>query len=128
MFTKARELHQVALEVTPALIHEALERCGIDYSELDVLIPHQTSSRLIESAAKMIAGKLGAEHLPWVDNIRSYGNTSSTTHFVALYRYLQEKRLKFGDKIMLLSHASGLEFGTVVFTMDGLLERYGNAD
>jgi 3-oxoacyl-[acyl-carrier-protein] synthase-3 len=63
-----------------------------------------------------------------VTNVLEFGNTSSTTHFVALYKYLSEGRFKTGDRIMLISFASGLEVGVVIFEMDGLVERYGRAD
>jgi 3-oxoacyl-[acyl-carrier-protein] synthase III len=61
-----------------------------------------------------------------VCNLEEYGNTASTTHFLALYRYLQEKRFKKGDRVMLLCLASGLVIGTVIFTMNEIVERYGN--
>ena len=57
-----------------------------------------------------------------------FGNTASTTHFVALYKYLTEGRFKKGDNIMLISFASGLEVGVIIFTMDKLVERYGRKD
>jgi 3-oxoacyl-[acyl-carrier-protein] synthase-3 len=54
------------------------------------------------------------------------GNTASTTLFVALHKYLTEKRFHAGDKIMLLSVASGLEIGVVVFVMDDLEVTHGH--
>ena len=46
-----------------------------------------------------------------VINVEDFGNTSSTTHFVALHRYLTEGRFQRGDKVLLLALASGLEIG-----------------
>jgi 3-oxoacyl-[acyl-carrier-protein] synthase III len=58
--------------------------------------------------------------------VDEFGNTSSTTHFVALWKYLREGRFAENDRIMLLSIASGLEVGVVIFKVDHLLERSGH--
>ncbi len=52
-----------------------------------------------------------------VVNLEEYGNTSSTTLFVALHKYLAEGRLKKGDRVMLLALASGIEIGMALFTI-----------
>jgi len=39
---------------------------------------------------------------------------------------LKEKRFKTGDKIMLVSYASGLVLGVIIFSMNGIIHRYGN--
>ena len=36
------------------------------------------------------------------------------------------KRFQQGDRIMLLSFASGLVIGIVIFPMNGMVKRYGN--
>jgi 3-oxoacyl-[acyl-carrier-protein] synthase-3 len=63
----------------------------------------------------------------FVENVAERGNTASTTHFVALYEYLEAGRFKQGDDILLLALASGLEVGVVIFRMDELVEHYGHA-
>jgi 3-oxoacyl-[acyl-carrier-protein] synthase-3 len=129
MYTDAPEIQRVALEDSPPLIREALRRNGIEYSDVDYLIPHQTSARAIEKGMQQLAARRGSGPKHVVSNVEHFGNTASTTHFVALYRYLQEGRFNAGDRIMLLSFASGLEVGIVIFPMyDELLERYGHDD
>jgi 3-oxoacyl-[acyl-carrier-protein] synthase III len=129
MYTDARAIHKVALEDSPPLLREALRQGGLDFNQIDYLIPHQTSARAIEKGMKNLAkGRRGPpKHV--VANVEQYGNTASTTHFVALYRYLQEGRFDKGDKVMLLSFASGLEVGVVIFPIDTeLMDRYGYDD
>jgi 3-oxoacyl-[acyl-carrier-protein] synthase-3 len=128
MFTKARRIHQVAIEDAPPLLGEALEESGLDFGEIDWVIPHQTSARAILKGTQEISRRLGVAPRNVVVNLAERGNTASTTHFVALREYLDARRFKRGDRILLLSFASGLEVGVVVFTMDELLERYGVAD
>jgi 3-oxoacyl-[acyl-carrier-protein] synthase-3 len=126
MYTDARAIHKVAIEDCPPLLREALHQGGLDFNEIDYLIPHQTSARAIETGMKKLAARRGGPPKHVVVNVEQYGNTASTTHFVALYRYLQEGRFEKGDKVMLLSFASGLEVGVVIFALDDdLLGRYG---
>jgi 3-oxoacyl-[acyl-carrier-protein] synthase III len=61
-----------------------------------------------------------------VVNLEEYGNTSSTTLFVALHKYLEEQRIRKGDRVMLLALASGIEIGIAIFTVDSMVDRYGN--
>jgi len=98
----------------------------LDFDAIDYLVPHQTSARAIRNGMKVLAARLGVEPKHVVQNVEEFGNTASTTHFVALHRYLEEGRLTPKDRILLLSFASGLEIGIVIFTIDQLAERYGN--
>jgi 3-oxoacyl-[acyl-carrier-protein] synthase-3 len=98
---------------------------GIDLADIDYLIPHQTSARAIRKGTEEFARRLGARPKHMVVNLEEYGNTSSTTLFVALHKYLQEGRLQKGDRVMLLSLASGVEIGMAIFTIDTQVERYG---
>jgi len=122
MYTKARTLQRAAIDNVPSLLREALDEAGLDIGDVDFFIPHQTSSRAIRAGIRVLAEQFGAEPRNVVDNVELFGNTSSTTHFLALHRLLQEGRVHAGDRVLLLALASGLEVGVVMFTMDGLAE------
>ena len=128
MYTKAQALQKMAIEDTPVLLEEVLHDSGLNLADVDYVIPHQTSSRAIRKGLKALTERLGASPGHIVDNLADYGNTASTSHFVALYRYLQEGRFKKGDRVVLLALASGLEVGVVSFRMDEMVERYGRTD
>jgi 3-oxoacyl-[acyl-carrier-protein] synthase-3 len=125
MYTKARTIHKVAMEDAPVLVADVLAELDLRLSDIDYAIPHQTSKRAIEKGAKELAERLGVEPKHFVENVTERGNTASTTHFVALYEYLRKGRFEKGDEILLISIASGLEVGLLVFEMDELVERYG---
>ena len=128
MYTKARTIHHVAVSESPPLLKEALDAAGLSYGDIDYVIPHQTSARAIERGAKEIAARLGVTPKRVVVTVNEFGNTSSTTHFVALRKYLEERRFRRGDKLMLISFASGLEVGVLIFPVEEILDRYGNDD
>jgi 3-oxoacyl-[acyl-carrier-protein] synthase-3 len=126
MFTRARKIHDVAMADGPPLIEQILEDRGLRLGEIDWFIPHQTSVRAIRAGERVLAQQLGEHPKHVVVTVDEYGNTASTTLFLALHRYLTEGQLHAGDKILLLSVASGLEVGVVVFVMDELEATHGH--
>jgi 3-oxoacyl-[acyl-carrier-protein] synthase-3 len=128
MFTKARAIHRVAMEDAPPLLVELFGETGLGLQDIDYLIPHQTSARAIAAGERELHERFGVGPKHMVINVEDFGNTASTTHFVALHRYLGEGRMRVGDKVMLLALASGLEIGVVVMTMDELVNTHGHAN
>jgi 3-oxoacyl-[acyl-carrier-protein] synthase-3 len=128
MFTRARKIHEVAMDAGPPLIENILAQAGTNLAEIDWLIPHQTSVRAIRSAERVLAEQLGERPKHVVVTVDEYGNTASTTLFLAMHRYLTDHRFARGEKILLLSVASGLEVGVVLFEMDELEVTHGHAN
>ena len=125
MYTKSRTLQKVAIEDMVPLLAEVLGEAGIDLADIEYLIPHQTSARAIRKGTAEFASRLGAKPKHVVVNLEENGNTASTTLFVALHKYLEEGRMHKGDRVMLLSLASGIEIGIAILTIDSQVDRYG---
>ena len=89
------------------------------------MIPHQTAKRAISSGSARYKEYFGYEPKEIITNLELLGNTASTTHFLALYSMLKEQKFKENDRIMLLSFASGLVMGIIVFKPKGLIKKYG---
>jgi 3-oxoacyl-[acyl-carrier-protein] synthase III len=126
MKTQMKKIHDVSIKNAPFAIEKALGKAGLKMSGIDFLIPHQTAKRSIQSGAAELANYFLEKPGETVVNIAETGNTASTTHFVTIYKYLQENRFKKGNKIMLLGFASGLVIGIIVFKINRLIESYGN--
>jgi len=126
MKTNARKIHQVAISDSTNIVQKALEDNNLTFDKIDYFIPHQTSKRSISSGVKHYTNYFGVKPQKVVINLKEFGNTASTTHFLAMYRFLKENRFQSGDKIMLLSFASGLVIGVAIFEMNGMVQRYGN--
>lgn len=126
MFTDAQAIQRAAIAETPPLLAEILAETGLDLTEIDYMIPHQTSVRAITKGVKEIKAQFGATPRNTVITVDRFGNTASTTHFVALDDLLTSGTLRAEDKIMLVSLASGLEIGVVIFTAGALVEGYGH--
>jgi 3-oxoacyl-[acyl-carrier-protein] synthase III len=126
MYTKARTIQRVAIEDMAPLVAETIREAGIDVADIDYMIPHQTSARAIRAGTEAFLERLGAKPKHVVINLEEYGNTSSTTLFVALHKYLEEQKIRKGDRVMLLALASGIEIGIAIFTIDNLADSYGH--
>ncbi|HEU4615938.1 MAG TPA: 3-oxoacyl-[acyl-carrier-protein] synthase III C-terminal domain-containing protein [Kofleriaceae bacterium] len=127
MFTRARRIHEVAMSEGPPLIEEVLALAGVRLGDIDWFIPHQTSVRALRSGERVLAERAGEHPRHMIITVDEYGNTASTTLFLALHRYLAEHQIHAGDKVLLLSLASGLEVGVVLFVVDEMEDRHGHA-
>src|SRR6185369_15926984 len=70
---EGRDVFRFAARVIPGSILEALEKANLQPSDLDLVIPHQANSRIIEHARE----KLGLPSERVFMNLDRYGNTSS---------------------------------------------------
>ena len=107
MYSDARALQEVGIEDTVPMLREALDQAGLEFDEIDFFIPHQTSARAIKKGVKEFSESLGAAPKNVVVTVDEFGNTSSTTHFVALWKYLREGRFAKDDRVMLRRYCFG---------------------
>ena len=91
-----------------------LERNRLTAQQIDLFVPHQASSRIIEAAAE----KLGLPRERVMVNIDRLGNTTAGTIPLALDQAVEEGRIKRGDLVLLASVGAG-------FTVGGVLLRWG---
>jgi 3-oxoacyl-[acyl-carrier-protein] synthase-3 len=126
MYSDARTLQEVGIEDTVPMLREALDQAGLEFDAIDYFIPHQTSARAIKKGVKEFSERMGGTPKHVVVTVDEFGNTSSTTHFLALWKYLREGRFTREDRVLLLSIASGLEVGIVIFKVGQLVGRYGH--
>jgi 3-oxoacyl-[acyl-carrier-protein] synthase III len=125
LVTKARGLQRQGNEHFPAYLKEALDRSGWTLDDLDHIIPHQVSVRAIENSARAVERYLGCP-LPPCTRVSAdvYANTSTTSHFLALHRFIQDGTIASGDKLLLVSGASGIVISHATYTFDDLPARY----
>lgn len=124
MFTQMQKLFKSSMDISPKFLEQSLAEAELLFSDIDYLIPHQTAKRAIISGTDILRKYFKSEPKEIVNNIELTGNTASTTHFLALYNLLKENRFKKDDRILLLSIASGLVIGVIVFKIDKLIEQY----
>ena len=125
LVTKPRGLQRKGNEHFPAYLKEILDRSGWTLDDLDHIIPHQVSVKAIENGVKAVARYLGTP-LPPCTRVSAdvYANTSTTSHFLALHRFILDGTVNPGDNLLLVSGASGIVISHATYTFDDLPARY----
>lgn len=128
LVTRARALQHKGRQHFPAYFKDALDACGWSLADLQHIIPHQVSVRAIESGVRAVARYLGCS-VPAVTRCSAdlYANTSTTSHFLALHRFIQDGTIRSGDNALLVSGASGIVIAHAAYTFDDLPDRYRTA-
>jgi len=125
LLTKARGLQRKGAEHFPVYLKRALDATGWSIADLQHVIPHQVSVRAVRQGVKALARYFGCE-MPdiFLCNAETCGNTTTTSHFVALHEFMLSGRVNPGDNLLLVSGASGIVISHATMTLDDLPERY----
>jgi 3-oxoacyl-[acyl-carrier-protein] synthase-3 len=103
-----------AVRNTEEACRALLNRNGVSPNDIDLFVSHQANKRIIFAAAE----KLGVPKEKVVINIEQYGNTTAATIPLALNSAIEDKRLKKGDLLLMVSVGAG-------FTVGSMLLRWG---
>lgn len=87
-----------------------LERAGIGPQDIDLFVPHQANTRIIEAAAN----RIGISLEKTFSNLERYGNTSAASIPIALTEAADEGRLHDGDLVLLSGFGAGMTWATVL--------------
>ncbi len=83
---------------------KTLVKAGVTADQIDLVVPHQANSRIIESVAKYAGLPMSKVHL----TVHKYGNMSAATVPVALVEALEENRIKPHAKLLMPAFGAGL--------------------
>lgn len=102
----------------------SLDKAGLGLEDVDLLIPHQANSRIIDATAR----RLGLDGAKVYVNIQSYGNTSAATIPVALTEALEDGRISPGDIILFTAFGGGLTWASLVYKWGSRVTPLGVSD
>jgi 3-oxoacyl-[acyl-carrier-protein] synthase-3 len=102
-----REIFRRAVKGMAGEIRKVLHDLELENEDIDLIIPHQANSRIIES----LAHHLGVPMSQVALNIQNYGNTSAATIPVALCEMLEQGRIQPGARILMAAFGAGLTRG-----------------
>lgn len=101
------ETFRFAVNAMGDACHKVLEKAGMTPDDVDLFVPHQANSRIIDAAAKRL--NLPSEKV--FLNVQKYGNTSAGSVPLGLYEAELEGRLKKGMIVMTVGFGAGLVWG-----------------
>ncbi len=94
----------------PEVIMEALQKNGLQKSDLNLLIPHQANLRI----AQFVQQKLQLRDDQVYNNIDRYGNTTAASIPIALCEAWEKGKIKEGDLVCLAAFGSGFTWGSAL--------------
>ena len=110
---RGREVFKLGVRIMPEAAQRALDLAGMTVADIDLFIPHQANSRIIEA----VGDRLGIDREKVYVNVDKYGNTSAATTIVALDEAIRENRAKSGNLILLVTFGAGLTWGSTVIRL-----------
>jgi 3-oxoacyl-[acyl-carrier-protein] synthase III len=105
-----REVFRFAVTVMGDAAVEAVEKAGLGFEDIDMLIPHQANLRIIDAAARRL--NLSMDKV-WV-NLDRYGNTSAASIPIAMVEAARAGKLREGANLVLVAFGGGLAWAASV--------------
>jgi len=105
-----RAVYETGTEVLPIAINQVLKDTGFSIDDIDFMIPHQPSIKILQKTAEIIG-------LPWekvMTNMEKYANTSGGTIPILLDEANRAGKLKKGDMILFAAVGSGWTYGASI--------------
>jgi 3-oxoacyl-[acyl-carrier-protein] synthase-3 len=88
---------------------DLLKRAELPLDDVAWMVPHQANRRIIEAVAR----RLGLPLERVVINLDRYGNTVAGTIPIGLSEWHEQKRLAYGDRIVLAAFGAGFTSGAI---------------
>lgn len=101
------EVYETGVKVLPKAINQVLADTGISIDEVDYLIPHQPSIRILRDTADII----GLPFEKVMTNMDRYANTSGGTIPILLDEVNRAGKLKPGSLVLFAAVGSGWTYG-----------------
>jgi 3-oxoacyl-[acyl-carrier-protein] synthase-3 len=105
-----RRIFKFATRKMKESVVNVVQDSGLAWDDIDLVIPHQANSRIIELATR----RLGIDPDKVMVNIDRYGNTSAASIPLALCDALEEGRLRSGDHVVMVGFGAGLTWASAV--------------
>jgi 3-oxoacyl-[acyl-carrier-protein] synthase III len=106
-----RDVFRFATRVLPDSVVQALNAANLTTEDVDVLIPHQANTRIIDHAVR----RLNVDEGTVFSNVERYGNTSAASIPVALCEAIESGMVRRGATVVMSGFGAGLSWGTVVW-------------
>jgi 3-oxoacyl-[acyl-carrier-protein] synthase III len=107
---QGNEVFRKAVRAVVESAGAALDKAGVEASEIDLFVPHQANVRIIEA----VGSRLGIPMERTVVNIDRYGNTSAASIPLALVEAAESGRLEDGDLVLLAGFGAGMTWASAV--------------
>jgi 3-oxoacyl-[acyl-carrier-protein] synthase-3 len=105
-----REVFRHAVQKISSVIEETLLASGLSAEQIDLFVPHQANSRILDGVAR----KLGVAPEKIIKTLDRHGNTSAASIPLALNQAYEADRLEEGNLVLLEAMGGGFTWGAVL--------------
>jgi len=105
-----KAVFESATNALPKAINQVLEDTGLSINDIDLMIPHQPSIRILQKTAELI----GLPFEKVMTNMDKYANTSGATIPILLDEVNKSGKLKKGDIVLFAAVGSGWTYGAAI--------------
>jgi 3-oxoacyl-[acyl-carrier-protein] synthase-3 len=104
------EVYKTATMALPKAINQVLKDTGFTIDDIDLMIPHQPSIKILQKTAELI----GLPFEKVMTNMDKYANTSGGTIPILLDEMFKAGKIKKGDVILFAAVGSGWTYGASI--------------
>ncbi len=104
---RGREVFRHAVVNLAAVVHESLDKLGLEASDIDWIVPHQANRRIIEGTGRKLG--LGTDKI--IITVDRHANTSAASVPLALAAGVEDGRIKKGDLVLMEAMGGGFTWG-----------------
>ncbi|MDG1990007.1 MAG: ketoacyl-ACP synthase III [Dehalococcoidia bacterium] len=105
-----QSVYRHAVSTMTSITKDLLIKTNTSISDIDLCIPHQANSRIINAVAK----NLSLENDKVYTNVDQFGNTSAASIPIALTQAFYDKMLEKGNNLLFTAFGAGLNWGSVL--------------
>ena len=105
-----KAVYNTAIKVLPIAINQVLTDTNMTIDDIDLMIPHQPSIKILEKTAEI----LGFPFEKVMTNMDRYANTSGGTIPILLHETLISGKIKKGSNILFAAVGSGWAYGAAI--------------
>ena len=105
-----KSVYNSAIQVLPKAINQVLQDTGLKIDDIDLMIPHQPSIRILQKTAEII----GLPFEKVLTNMDRYANTSGGTIPILLDEANKSGKLKKGSIVLFAAVGSGWTYGASI--------------
>jgi 3-oxoacyl-[acyl-carrier-protein] synthase III len=113
IYMDGREIYKLAVKEMADACERVLTEAGVAVDQVDMVIPHQANSRIIDALAKRL--RIGSDRV--YVNIERYGNTSSASVPIALDEARRTGVVHAGSTILSVAFGGGLTWGAALYRL-----------
>lgn len=105
-----RAVYETATEVLPIAIDQVLKDTGLSIADIDLMVPHQPSIKILKKTAEII----GLPFEKVMTNMDKYANTSGGTIPILLDELNRSGKIKKGNILLFAAVGSGWTYGASI--------------